>query len=142
MYVSADSVAYLKAPCTAEDTQSKFILPIVPVHARDLPADRRRAGFDNRDFQFDWQGAHCDGRCLARAPLPAYAIARVRVGQFRSGAEALWWEDVPVARQSPWRLAGAAAGARAGLYLPSIKVPYKRLRITPTGSPANRSRAR
>ena len=98
VYVSDDAVAYVKEPCTAEDTQPKFLLHIVPVHARDLPADRRRAGFDNRDFQFDWQGAHFDGRCLAQASLPAYAIERVRVGQFRSGAEPLWREDIPVTR--------------------------------------------
>ena len=97
VYVTADAVAVAKTPCTAADTQPKFILHFVPVRTRDLAPDRRRAGFDNQDFRFAWQGAHFDGRCLARAPLPAYPIARLRVGQFRPNEEPFWLEDIPLA---------------------------------------------
>ncbi len=98
VYVTAAAVAYAKAACTAADTEPKFILHIVPVRARDLPPARRRAGFAHRDFEFAWQGAHFDGACLARAALPAYPVARVRVGQFRPGADPLWQVEIPMAR--------------------------------------------
>ena len=97
VYVTAATVAFAKASCAAADTAPKFILHVVPVRARDLPPARRRAGFANRDFDFAWQGAHFDGACLAQAALPAYPVARVRVGQFRSGA-AVWQVEIPLAR--------------------------------------------
>ncbi len=96
VYVTADAIAVAKTPCALADTQPKFILHFVPVRTRELPPERRRAGFDNQDFRFDWQGAHFDGRCLARIPRPAYPIARLRVGQFRPGEEPFWLEDIPV----------------------------------------------
>ena len=86
VYVTATAVAYAKTPCAAADTEPPFMLHVVPVRARDLPPARRAAGFDNRDFRFAGQGAHFAGRCLARALLPAYPIASLRVGQFRAGA--------------------------------------------------------
>ena len=98
VYVAADAVTYAKTPCAAADTEPQFLLHIVPVRARDLPPDRQRAGFDNRDFPFAWQGAHFDGRCLAQAPLPAYPIARLRVGQFRPGDAPLWQAEIPLSR--------------------------------------------
>ena len=100
VYVTADAVAFAKASCTAADTASRFILHVVPVRTRELPPDRRRAGFANRDFEFAWQGAHFDGACLARAALPAYPVTRVRVGQFRSSAAPLplWQAEIPMAR--------------------------------------------
>ena len=98
VHVAADAVTYAKAPCAVADTEPKFILHIVPVHPRDLPSARRPAGFDNRDFRFAGQGAHFDGRCLARAPLPAWPIAALRVGQFRAGEEPLWSAEIPLAR--------------------------------------------
>ena len=98
VHVAADAVTYAKAPCTAADTEPKFILHVVPVRPRDLPPDRWAAGFDNRDFRFAWQGAHFDGRCLTRAPLPAWPIASLRVGQFRAGEEPLWSAEIPLPR--------------------------------------------
>ncbi len=98
VHVAADAVTYAKAPCAVADTEPKFLLHVVPVRPRDLPPDRRSAGFDNRDFRFAGQGAHFDGRCLARAPLPAWPIAALRVGQFRAGEEPLWSAEIPLAR--------------------------------------------
>lgn len=98
VYVTADAVAYAKEPCTLQDTQPRFILHVIPAHRDALPPDRRRAGFAHRDFEFAWQGAHFDGACLARAALPDYPIARLRVGQFRSGEDPLWLEEIPLAQ--------------------------------------------
>ena len=98
VYVTATAVAYAKTPCAAADTEPAFMLHVVPVRARDLPPARRTAGFDNRDFRFSGQGAHFDDACLARAPLPAYPIAYLRVGQFRAGADPLWVAEIPLSR--------------------------------------------
>ena len=97
VYVTAETVAYVKEDCAAADTQPKFILHVVPVATRALPRARRRVGFENRDFQFAWQGLRFEGRCLALARLPAYPIASLRVGQFRAGEEPLWRADLPFA---------------------------------------------
>ncbi len=98
VYVTADAVTVAKRPCAPVDTQPRFLLHIVPVHPGDRPPDRRAAGFANRDFAFAWRGAHFDGTCLARVPLPAYPIARLRVGQFRSGLPPLWQAEIPLAQ--------------------------------------------
>ncbi len=97
VYVAAEAATYVKTPCQAADAEPKFILHVYPVRTESLPAGRRAYGFDNLDFQFDWQGAHFDGTCLAQAVLPAYAIKRLRVGQFRAGAP-LWQEEILLAR--------------------------------------------
>ncbi len=95
VYVTANAVAFAKQPCTAADTQPRFLLHFVPVNTRDLRPARRGLGFANRDFAFAWQGAHFDDACLAWVPLPAYPLERLRVGQFRAGEEPLWLAEIP-----------------------------------------------
>lgn len=90
VYLTADRVAAAKDPCIAADTQPRFILHAIPARTRDLPPDRRRAGFVNLDFQFDWQGAHFDGRCLAKPrcriiPSPVSASASSAWARSRFG---------------------------------------------------------
>ena len=97
VYVTAEAATYVKTPCQAADAEPKFILHVIPVRIENLPAGRHAHGFDNLDFQFDWQGAHFDGTCLAQAALPSYAIKSLRVGQFHAG-ESLWQEEIRVAR--------------------------------------------
>ncbi len=98
VHLAANAVALAKKPCTAADTQPRFLLHVLPARIRDLPPTRRRAGFDNRDFEFAWQGAHFDGACLALIPLPDYPVDRLRVGQFRPGEAPLWLAVVPLTR--------------------------------------------
>ena len=97
VYVTPEAAFFAKSPCRAADTEAKFILHVVPRRRRHLPPARRPYGFDNQDFQFDWQGAHFDGHCLARAALPAYPIRQLRVGQFQSGdsPRMLWQAEIP-----------------------------------------------
>ncbi len=66
----------------------------------DLPANRQQHGYDNRDFDFDRRGVMFDGKCMARVPLPDYAIARIITGQFvpvaGGGFVNLWKGEFPV----------------------------------------------
>ena len=98
VYVTPDAIAFAKAPCAAADTAPRFFLHVIPVRPRDLPPARQGAGFGNQDFEFAWQGAHFDGACLVRVPLPAYPIDRLRVGQFRPGEDPLWRAEIARAR--------------------------------------------
>ena len=98
------------APWTAavfgRDT-ARFFLHVVPASPDDLAADRREHGFENRDFDFWRRGGMVDGSCVAITPLPDYAIASVRTGQFapiwRPNAlnlprryETVWGVDLPL----------------------------------------------
>ena len=86
---------YLRRECPAAmDLQDwpRFFLHVHPVDANDLPADRRRHGFENRDFGHlhFWRR---DGKCYAVRSLPDYGIASIRTGQFvarREGYEQVW----------------------------------------------------
>ena len=85
---------YIKRPCAAEDAQPKFFLHITPADARDLPAHRQEHGFDNLDFNFNGNDVKAsDGRCVAIAALPNYAIERISAGQ-HSDAGAIWQTDI------------------------------------------------
>ena len=86
---------YLRRECPAAmDLQGwpRFFLHVHPVDANDLPADRRRHGFENRDFD-DSRFWRRDGKCYAVRSLPDYGIASIRTGQFvarREGYEQVW----------------------------------------------------
>ena len=97
VYVTAEAVIYAKEACAPESTQAKFILHVIPRHRQDLPARRRRYGFDNLAFRFDDHGTRFDDVCWARVALPAYDIARLRVGQYSTRAQRnLWLEEIAV----------------------------------------------
>lgn len=83
-------LTYIRESCGPADAQAKFFLHVIPVNESDLPYDRRRYGFDNRDFVFDTHGARFDGKCLTTAVLPDYPIAHIRTGQFVRGEGRLW----------------------------------------------------
>ena len=90
VYRAGDALVYLKEPCVAADGEAKFMLHIYPSDGADLPTGRAEFGFANADFRFVERGALFDGKCVAVAPLPSYAIERIRTGQFVSGAGELW----------------------------------------------------
>lgn len=91
-------LTYVKTPCRPEDVQSKFILHIVPVEPADLPERRQPFGFENLGAYFhdDGFGRRFDDTCMAAMALPAYRIARIRVGQYDSRAQRdVWKEEFP-----------------------------------------------
>ena len=82
IYLSEDSLTYVKEPCASADTEAMFFLALYPADVNDLPDRRKQHGFDNLDFDFDGRGMVLDGRCMARIPLPEYDIARIGTGQY------------------------------------------------------------
>ena len=93
VYLSEDSLTYVKKPCARADTEARFFLGLWPADANDLPGDRKQHGFDNLDFDFGGRGTILDGRCMAKVPFPEYAIIRITTGQFvtvEGGYNNLW----------------------------------------------------
>ena len=103
VYRNGRKLTYFKKPCGPADVQAKFFLHVVPVDPADLPADRRRYGFDNLDFHFDWlehtARVQVADQCVAIARLPDYAIDRVYSGQYISNEHrTLWGAELPPRR--------------------------------------------
>ena len=101
VYARDGALVYAKEQCGQADIQTRFFLHIVPEREDDLPEARREAGFDNRDFDFFWSGALFDGKCAARIPLPDYAVASVRTGQFVRGEGELWNAEFAIGNGPP-----------------------------------------
>ena len=97
IYTGENTVSYLKSPCSAADVQAQFFLHVVPEDVEDLPAHRRRYGFDNLDFHYDrFAALTFGGKCIAKRPLPDYPIASIRTGQFTPGEGQIWQAELPV----------------------------------------------
>ena len=90
LYAVGGALIYVKEQCGQGDIAHRFFLHIVPERTDDLPEGRREHGFDNLDFDFFGRGALFDGKCAARVPLPDYAVASIRTGQFIRGEGELW----------------------------------------------------
>ncbi len=97
IYIGENTVTYLKSPCSAADVQAQFFLHLVPEDVEDLPADRRRWGFDNLDFHYAGTAALTfGGMCIAKRSLPDWPIARIRTGQFTPDDGRIWMTEFPV----------------------------------------------
>ena len=97
VYLNENTLTYVKEPCAPADTAAWFFLALHPVDVNDLPGPRRPHGFDNRDFRFGERGVIFDGGCMARVPLPEYAISRISTGQFvpvEGGYNNLWEGEI------------------------------------------------
>lgn len=90
IYSLEDRLIYVRERCAPEDTAWMFALHLVPRDRDDLPRGSRRRGFDNLDFRFATYGASFDGRCVAVVPLPDYAIASIRTGQYIPPNDGIW----------------------------------------------------
>ena len=98
LYLSGNTLAYIKSPCAESDTDARFFLHITPADPTNLPAANRERGFANLDFHFADHGAYAGNKCVATRDLPDYSIERIRTGQFVSGAGQLWSAEFPVGR--------------------------------------------
>ena len=109
VYVHKDRLVYFKSPCVVGDTWERFFLHIFPVDAVDLPDDRKRAGFENLDFEFKRHGALFGDNCVALTPLPRYEYERISTGQYVSGEGALWKAELAGTYARRYRQAHNAA---------------------------------
>ena len=92
VYRTGRKLTYFKEPCAPADVQAKFVLHVVPADPADLPAHRKRYGFDNLGFYFDRRGGRVADQCIAIVQLPDYAISRIRVGQWIAEGNRTLWE--------------------------------------------------
>ena len=92
VYISGNRLLYTKDACGQSDIDDWFFLHIVPVAKNDLPASRRRHGFDNYDFRFAGYGWQDGEQCYALGQLPDYDIGHIRTGQYVPGASGRTWE--------------------------------------------------
>ena len=91
---------YRKAACRLADREARFFVHVTPVADTDLPPERTRYGFENLDFRHR-SGVRVDEfGCTIAKRLPAYAIRRIRTGQFLPGKGPLW--------EGEWAMAQAA----------------------------------
>ena len=103
VYLTENSLGYVKEPCAPADTEATFFLHLHPVDANALPDYRKQYGFDNLDFKFDKRdgGVIFDGKCMTRISLPEYAVAHIRTGQFvpvEGGYNHLWEGEISLER--------------------------------------------
>ena len=88
VYISDDTLIYVKDGCSLSDATAAFFLALYPVDESDLPAGSRQRGFQNLDFGFQENGIRSSvGRCAALIRLPGYDIARISTGQYIQRAD-------------------------------------------------------
>ena len=61
------TLTYIREPCAATEAEAPFFLHVTPVRVRDLPARRRRAGFERHHAVF-------------RVAVPAIDVEQNRCG--------------------------------------------------------------
>ncbi len=96
VYLDGGDLVYLKRPCADEHARGRFLLSVFPADLADIPADRRALGHDSLNFDFADYGVHFGDRCMARRPLPDYAISEVEIGRWIPGEGAAWQTRVAV----------------------------------------------
>ena len=80
LFLHQGRLLYVREPCREGDTEGMFILHLDPVDPGALPPLRRQYGFDNRSFRFPQRALEQGERCVARVPLPDYAVRRLVTG--------------------------------------------------------------
>ena len=78
----ANTLSYVKEPCSRRDARGPFFLNITPVDPDDLAEDLAQRGFESRNFDFhDESGLRFYGVCMVTVDLPDYKIASITTGQ-------------------------------------------------------------
>ncbi len=93
VYLNENRLVYVREPCARADTEAMFFLHLIPADVVDLPDHRKQYGFDKLDFDFEERGVIFDGKCMAKVPIPEYAISEIRTGQFVPGQGQVWKEE-------------------------------------------------
>ncbi len=100
VYLTDDSVVYLKSDCRPTDLEARFFLHLFP--GEGAPS-RDRA---NLNFNFGAFGHVVAGRCFAARPIPFADVARLQTGQFVKETGRIW--------QAEYRKAAESSGGPQG----------------------------
>ena len=94
VHLTDNMLAYIKAPCDADDTRGRFLLSATPANARDLSDDSRERDLPHNslNFDFDRYGVMSDGKCVILRELPDYPISRIETGQWIPGESGRLWD--------------------------------------------------
>ena len=92
VYRHGDRLAWVKEACEPGALRRKFRLALYPVDADRLPGHHRKRGY----FELSARGVRFDGKCLAAARLPDFALARARLEQLAFGGWVRWEVEVPL----------------------------------------------
>lgn len=98
VYLDDGRLIYVAESCRDADTETRFLLHIVPTDLDDLPDQRKALGvnFDNRDFRFDQEGFPFGDRCAVIHNLPEYDIELIRTGQYVFGEDPIWKDEIHI----------------------------------------------
>ena len=96
VYLVDRELVYVGGSRDPAGTEARFFLHIEPERTADLPPGRRALGFDNLDFALHENGALLPEALVAIVPLPDYAVASMRTGQFASGEGEIWSANAPL----------------------------------------------
>ena len=111
VWLDGSRLLYVKDRCDVHEM--RFYLHVVPADRGDLPAGRRRFGFENLDFDLSEARLGTARRCVAWRPLPDYPVAVIRTGQFRRAGMGdpyrLWGGELPFEEDA--RTTGAPSGS-------------------------------
>ena len=102
VYLVENRLLYVREQCQPADLEAWFFLHLYPVEVKDRPVWRQQQRFDKLDFPFAKHGVRSGDLCLAVVPLPEYAIATIRTGQYvpvEGGFEHLWEGEIVKGRQ-------------------------------------------
>ncbi len=83
VFLDGKQLTYVKKGCRPSDWQAPFFLHVFPGDTDDLPPDRVQYGYDSLDF---------NASCTTERMLPAYAIDRIRTGQYSPTRGPPVWE--------------------------------------------------
>lgn len=92
VYLQDGRLIYRKERCGPTDTSVRFFLHVTPVDKNELDPERTHFGFANLDFSHRSGFRIDEFGCRISHRLPAYAIRRIRTGQYLPGEEGRLWE--------------------------------------------------
>ena len=92
VYLQDGRLIYRKEQCGSTDTSAKFFLHVTPVDENDLSPERAYYGFANLDFRHRPGFKLDEFGCRISHRLPAYAVRRIKTGQYLPGEEGRLWE--------------------------------------------------
>lgn len=92
VYLQDGRLIYRTEQCGSTDTSARFFLHVTPVDKNALSPERAHYGFANLDFRHRSGFKFDEFGCRISHRLPAYAVRRIRTGQYLPGEEGRLWE--------------------------------------------------